>query len=104
MAVILSLVAPYTAEEMWERLGHSPTVAKAGRPRAAEWLLAEDEVTCIVQVQGKVRGKLQVSPSISAADLERLALAEPSVLRAIGTSPVRKVVTRPPKVVNVVVG
>ena len=104
VAVILSLVAPYTAEEMWERLGHSPTVAKAGWPRAEESLLVEDEVTCIVQVQGKVRGKLQVSPSIAAADLERLALTEPSVLRAIGSSPVRKVVTRPPKVVNVVIG
>ncbi len=104
VAILLSLVAPYTAEEMWERLGHPPTVAKAGWPQVDDRLLVEDEVTCVVQVQGKVRGKLHVSPSIAAGDLEQLALAEPSVVRAIGESPIRKVITRAPKVVNVVVG
>src|SRR6188472_4331422 len=64
VAIVLSLVAPYTAEEMWSRLGHEPTVAKAGWPTALDELLAEDTVTCIVQVQGKVRAKLDVSPSI----------------------------------------
>ena len=104
VAILLSLVAPYTAEEMWERLGHAPTVAKAGWPQVDDRLLVEEEVTCVVQVQGKVRGKLHVSPSIAAGDLEQLALAEPSVVRAIGESPIRKVITRAPKVVNVVVG
>jgi leucyl-tRNA synthetase len=101
---VLSLVAPYTAEEMWERLGHAPTVAKAGWPRADERLLVAEEVTCVVQVQGKVRGKLLVSPDVTASELERLALAEPAVQRAIGGATIRTVITRPPKVVNVVLG
>ena len=62
VAIMLSLVAPYTAEEMWERLGHEPTVARAGWPAVDEALLVEDAVTAVVQVQGKVRARLEVSP------------------------------------------
>ena len=65
VAIMLSLVAPYTAEEMWDRLGHEPTVALAGWPAVDEVLLVEESVTCVVQVAGKVRDKLEVSPNIS---------------------------------------
>jgi leucyl-tRNA synthetase len=104
VAIVLSLVAPYTAEEMWSRLGHEPTVAKAGWPTARDELLVEDTVTCIVQVQGKVRAKLEVSPSIGESDLQDLAMAERNVVRAIGDASVRKVIVRAPRVVNIVVG
>jgi leucyl-tRNA synthetase len=103
VAVLLSLVTPYVAEEMWERLGHQPTVARAGWPVVDEALLVEESVTAVVQVQGKVRGRLEVSPDISESDLEALALADPAVVRAIDGRPVRKVITRAPKLVNVVV-
>jgi leucyl-tRNA synthetase len=104
VAIVLSLVAPYTAEEMWCRLGHEPTVAKAGWPTALDELLVQDTVTCIVQVQGKVRAKLDVSPSIGESDLQDLAMAERNVVRAIGDASVRKVIVRAPRVVNIVVG
>jgi leucyl-tRNA synthetase len=104
VAVILSLVAPYTAEEMWSRLGHEPTVAKAGWPAVDEALLVEDSVTAIVQVQGKLRAKLEVSPDVSDADLEALAMAEPVIVKALEGKTVRKVIVRAPKLVNVVVG
>nr|MBA2559783.1 class I tRNA ligase family protein [Propionibacteriales bacterium] len=104
VAIIMSLVAPFTAEEMWSRLGHQPTVAKAGWPTASDELLVDDTVTCVVQVQGKVRARLDVSPVIAEADLQRLALAELNVIRAIGDGSVRKVIVRAPKVVNIVVG
>jgi leucyl-tRNA synthetase len=104
VAIGLSLVAPYTAEEMWERLGHRPTVAKAGWPVAEPALLVQESVTSVVQVQGKVRAKLTVSPDISVSELEALALAEPNVQRAIGDRPVSKIIVRAPKVVNIVVG
>ncbi|QBR91659.1 leucine--tRNA ligase [Nocardioides euryhalodurans] len=103
VAVLLSLVAPYTAEEMWERLGHRPTVARAGWPQVDEALLVEDHVTCVVQVKGKVRARLEVAPDIADADLEAAALADPAVQRAIDGAPVRKVIVRAPKLVNVVV-
>ena len=103
VAVLLGLVAPYTAEEMWERLGHRPTVARAGWPAVDEALLVEDQVTCVVQVRGKVRARLEVSPDISEPDLEQAALADPAVQRAIDGATVRKVIVRAPRLVNVVV-
>ncbi len=103
VALLLSLVAPFTAEEMWERLGHQPSVAHAAWPVVEPELLVEDTVTAVVQIQGKVRGRLEVSPDVSEADLEALALADPAVQRAIDGRPVRKVIVRAPKLVNIVV-
>ena len=104
VAIMLSLVAPYTAEEMWSRLGHEPTVARAGWPVVDEALLVQDSVTAVVQVQGKLRARLEVSPDISEVDLEAAALADEAVLRALEGKQVRKVIVRAPRLVNVVVG
>ncbi len=103
VAVLLSLVAPYTAEELWERLGHEPTVANAGWPAVDEALLVEESVTCVVQVRGKVKARLEVAPDVSEVDLEAAALADPAVQRAIDGAPVRTVIVRAPKLVNIVV-
>ena len=102
VAILLSLVAPYTAEEMWERLGHEPTVARTSWPVVDEALLVEESVTAVVQVQGKVRGRLQVPPDISEGDLEAAALADAAVQRALDGATVRKVIVRAPKLVNIV--
>ncbi|GAA4607614.1 leucine--tRNA ligase [Actinoallomurus liliacearum] len=102
LAVMLSLVAPYTAEEMWERLGRTAPVVKAGWPTAEPALLVQESVTCVVQVAGKVRDRLEVSPDIAESDLERLALESEKVRAALGDRGVRKVVVRAPKIVNIV--
>ncbi|WP_424529909.1 leucine--tRNA ligase [Sphaerisporangium viridialbum] len=101
LAVMLSLVAPYVAEEGWERLGHGPTVSHGGWPAADPALLVQDSVTCVVQVAGKVRDRLEVSPSISQAELEALALASDKVRAHLDGAP-RKVIVRAPKLVNIV--
>ncbi|HEV2933283.1 MAG TPA: class I tRNA ligase family protein, partial [Streptosporangiaceae bacterium] len=62
LAVLLSLFAPYTAEEAWELLGHKPSVARTAWPAADPDLLTQERVTCVVQVNGKVRDRLEVSP------------------------------------------
>jgi leucyl-tRNA synthetase len=103
VAMLLSLVAPFTAEEMWDRLGHAPSVAQAPWPTVDPALLVEESVTAVVQVQGKVRARLEVPPGISEADLEAAALADADVQRAIEGREVRRVVVRAPKLVNVVV-
>ncbi len=102
VTIVLSLVAPYTAEEMWERLGHQPTVAHAGWPVADPTLLVVDSVTCVVQVQGKVRARLEVSPDVSESELETMARADENVVRAVGDATIRKVIIRAPKLVNIV--
>jgi leucyl-tRNA synthetase len=102
LAVTLSLFSPYTAEEMWERLGHQAPLAKAGWPSADPALLVQESVTCVVQVAGKVRDRLDVSPDIDADELERLALDSEKIRAALGDRGIRKVVVRAPKIVNIV--
>ena len=99
---MLSLFAPYTAEEMWSRLGHEPTVALAGWPKVEAELLVQESVTCVLQVAGKVRSRLQVPPSIDDDTLRDLALQDAAVQRALDGREVRNVVVRAPKLVNVV--
>jgi leucyl-tRNA synthetase len=102
VAVMLSLVAPYTAEDMWSRLGHEPCVALAGWPQVDEALLVQDSVTCVIQVAGKVRDRIEVSPDVSEDDLRTMALAAPGVVKALEGKGVRTVIVRPPRLVNIV--
>lgn len=102
VAIMLSVVCPYTAEEMWMLLGHEPTVARAAWPTVDPALLVEDSVTCVVQIAGKIKDKLQVSPDISQADLEVLAMASTEVIQALAGQEIRMVVVRAPKLVNIV--
>jgi leucyl-tRNA synthetase len=101
-AILLSLVAPYTAEDMWARLGHEPTVARAGWPKVDESLLVQEAVTCVVQVAGKLRDRLDVSPDITEEELRALALASDKVAAALDGRQVRTVIVRAPRLVNVV--
>jgi len=102
LAILLSIFAPYTAEEAWELLGHEPSVALAGWPAADQALLVQETVTCVVQVAGKVRDRLEVPPGISEDELRELALAAPGVTRTLGGGGVRKVIVVPPRLVNIV--
>jgi leucyl-tRNA synthetase len=102
-AQLLSMVAPHTAEEMWETLGHQPTVACTDWPTVNPALLVEQSVTCVVQVQGKVRARLEVALDVGDAELERLALADEQVQRIVDGRPVRRVIVRAPSLVNLVV-
>jgi leucyl-tRNA synthetase len=104
LAVLLSIFAPYTAEECWALLGHEPSVAQAGWPSADPALLVQDLVTCVVQVNGKVRDRLEVPPGIGEDELRELALAAPGVTRALAGAGVRAVIVRAPRLVNVVPG
>ena len=84
VAIVLSLVAPYTAEDMWARLGHEPSVALAGWPagRSRNWSAAQT-VTCVVQIAGKVKARLEVDPDIDEDELQALALADPAIAAAL---------------------
>jgi leucyl-tRNA synthetase len=102
LAVLLSLFAPYTAEESWEMLGHAPSVSAAQWPTADPALLVQDTVTCVVQVDGKVRDRLEVAATIGEDELRELALSAPGAERALAGRGVRTVIVRPPKLVNIV--
>jgi leucyl-tRNA synthetase len=102
LAILLSLFAPYTAEECWEILGHEPSVAVAGWPAADPALLVDETITCVVQVDGKVRDRLSVPAGIGEDELRELALATDGANRALAGRGIRTVIVRPPKLVNIV--
>ena len=103
IAVMLDLIAPHTAEEMWELLGHEPSVGLVTWRSADPALLVEDTVTAVVQVGGKVRAQLEVPARIGESELEALARADERVIRSIGDREIVKVVVRAPKIVSIVV-
>ncbi|MCW2600908.1 MAG: leucyl-tRNA synthetase [Frankiales bacterium] len=108
LAVMLSCYAPYTAEEVWSRLGHDVRAGDSVHdtlwPTADPALLVDDSVTCVVQVAGKVRDKLEVPPGISEDDLRAQALASRKVQELLAGREPRTVIVRAPKLVNVVPG
>jgi leucyl-tRNA synthetase len=104
VAIMLSLVAPYTAEEMWDRLGHQPTVALAPWPLVDPKLLVEDSVQCVIQVNGKIKERLEISPNITEDEMRELAMSQASVIEAITGQNIKVVVVKPPKLVNIVLG
>ncbi|MEG2386832.1 MAG: class I tRNA ligase family protein, partial [Aurantimicrobium sp.] len=101
IAMMLDLYAPYTAEDMWEALGHKPAVAHAVWPAADPALLVQDSVTCVVQVDGKVRDRLDVAPDIAEADLEAQARELAGVVRALEGREIVNVIVRAPKIVSI---
>ncbi len=104
VAIMLSLVAPYTAEEMWDRLGHQPSVALAPWPQVDPKLLVEDSVQCVIQVNGKIKERLEISPNITESEMRELAMSQASVIEAITGQNIKVVVVKPPKLVNIVLG
>jgi len=103
IAISLSLVAPYTAEDMWEKLGHKPAIANAGWPTIDQSLIGADNVIAILQVNGKIKDRIEVSPNISNAELEKLARENAEIKAALIGQDVKKVITVSPKLVNFVI-
>lgn len=105
MATVLTLlspVAPHICAELWERLGHANDVSSEPWPKWDEKALVRDTVTIALQVNGKLRGTLEVPASADKAALETAALADPAAQRHLAGQTVRKVVVVPGKLVNIV--
>jgi leucyl-tRNA synthetase len=102
LARMLSIFAPFMAEEAWSLLGREASVVHAEWPGYDEALLVESEVVCVVQVAGKVRDRLTVSADATEDELREKALASAGVARALDGREVRTVIVRAPKLVNVV--
>ncbi|MGH8894347.1 MAG: leucine--tRNA ligase [Actinomycetes bacterium] len=102
MVLMVAPLAPHLAEELWSRLGHGQTLAYEPFPTADPQMLALESVTCVLQVAGKVRDRIEVSPDVSDDELREKALASEAVQRALDGRDVRTVVVRAPRLVNVV--
>jgi leucyl-tRNA synthetase len=103
LAQMLAPLAPFAAEELWrEVLGNPASVHVSAWPDHDEGLAREERVTMVVQVDGKVRDRIEVEASVSEEICRDLALASERAIRAIDGREVRQVVVRPPRLVNVV--
>ena len=104
LLVMLAPMAPHIAEELWEKLGHTETITYQPFPAFDEKYLVAETVTCVVQVKGKVRDRLEVDPDISPEELEKLALQTKGAQRYLQDAEVKKIIVRAPKLVNIVTG
>jgi leucyl-tRNA synthetase len=105
MATVLTLLSPITphlCEELWEDLGQATALGATSWPVWSEEALSRDVVTVVIQVNGKLRGKIEIPSGTDEEETRRLALAEPGISRHLEKLSVRKVVVIPGKLVNVV--
>ena len=104
VVLLLAPFVPHVAEELWEGLGHSGGIGKASWPVWDEAALVEDEVTIVVQVNGKLRGKVSVAAGAGEEEVRTAALADAKVLAHTEGKTVRKIIYVPGKLLNIVVG
>ena len=101
MVLLLSPFVPHVAEELWVELGHPPGVMHAQWPACEEAALTADTVEVVFQINGKVRGKLELPAGASREELEKSALADPQVQKHLAGLTVKKIIVVPGKLVNV---
>jgi leucyl-tRNA synthetase len=101
--VLISPMVPHLAEELWQALGHERMVVQEPWPEWDEEAVSEEMQLIVVQVNGRLRSRIYVSPSASNEELEKAALSDDRINTFIGDKPVRKVVVVPGRLVNVVV-
>jgi leucyl-tRNA synthetase len=102
---VLKMMAPFTpyiAEEQWHRFGHQGSIHEQTWPTYEESLAAEEEVTMVVQVNGKVRDTIAVPVDVGEEEMIKRALASPKIQAALGGDEPAKVITRPPKLISLV--
>jgi len=104
IVVLLTPFAPHIAEELWQELGHEPSVLKAGWPKVDPAALVQDTVEVVIQVNGKVRGREMVPAGMSQEQLQKLAVTSESVQKYTEGKTIRKVIVVPGRLINIVVG
>ena len=103
LVLLLSPFAPHICEEMWRMLGHTESIAYAKWPQYTEEQTREDEITVAVQVNGKVRAELIVSPDIAEAEIKKLALANEIIQKWLDGKEPQKIIYVPGRLVSIVV-
>lgn len=102
LALMLGPIAPHLAEELWSRLGHTESLAHGPFPTADEKWLVEDTVEYPIQVNGKVRSRINVAADAAREDIEKIALADEKIVALLDGDDPRKVIVVPGKMVNIV--
>jgi leucyl-tRNA synthetase len=100
---LLSPIAPHLMDELWETMGQPGTASTSKWPAADRQWLTADQVEIVIQINGKLRARIQMAPGAAKDVLEKEALADPKVQSALAGKSVGKVIVVPDKLVNIVV-
>ncbi len=103
LAQLMSPMTPHLAEEIWEMMGGDGLIADAPWPEADESLLVEDTVTLPIQINGKRRSEITVAKDLDKAEVEKLALADDAVIKALAGGQPKKLIVVPGRIINVVI-
>ena len=103
IVAMLSPIVPHICHALWEQLGHTEALIYTAWPVVDEAALEQDSLELVVQVNGKLRGRIEVAVDAARDTIEASALADENVQRFIGDKEVRKVIVVPGRLVNVVV-
>ena len=104
LVLLLAPFIPHVTEELWQELGHTGSVHKQQWPVVDEKAMVAEDVTVIVQINGKVRDKIVMPVNVDQAEAEKIALAQPKIAEMIAGKAVKKVIVVPNKLINIVVG
>ncbi|OFW27620.1 MAG: hypothetical protein A3J28_11235 [Acidobacteria bacterium RIFCSPLOWO2_12_FULL_60_22] len=103
MVKLLSPFAPYLAQELWERFGHSEDLLRVAWPSYDAVLAKEEELEVVVQVNGRLRSKIRVRENLTQEELQEFALADPRIAHIISDQEILKTIIVPNKLVNIVI-
>ncbi|WP_143808233.1 class I tRNA ligase family protein, partial [Oenococcus oeni] len=100
---LLNPVAPHITEELWQRMGHQETIAYATWPTYDESQIIEKQIEMAVQINGKVRAKINTPVDISRDELAKMATDNPDVKKQVADKNIVKIIAIPGKIINIVV-
>ena len=104
IVLLLNPITPHIGHALWAALGHTEPVIDVAWPKADPAALAKDAVTLAVQVNGKLRGQIEVAVNAAREEIEQAALADEGVIKFVAGQTVKKIIIVPGKIVNIVVG
>ncbi len=103
MVLMLAPIIPHICHRLWQDLGHDNVIIDQAWPEVDESALVQDSIEMVIQVNGKLRGKMQIGADSDRASCEAAALANEQLRRFIGDTPIRKIIVVPGKLVNIVI-
>jgi leucyl-tRNA synthetase len=103
MVLMLSPIIPHLSHQLWKELGHEDIILDAVWPQLDETALVQDSIEMVIQVNGKLRAKIQISADADKVSCESMAVGNEQVKKFIGDQPIRKVIVVPKKLVNIVI-
>jgi leucyl-tRNA synthetase len=103
MVLMLAPIIPHLCHQLWQALGHDDVILDAAWPLVDESALVQDSIEMVIQVNGKLRAKMQVGANTDKASCEAMAVDNEQVKKFIGDKTIRKVIVVPKKLVNIVI-